>query len=393
MSTLYFYFTSTQDIISLMKKNKTVLVSMSGGVKSLVAAYVLKKQGYEITGAIVQIPSLDGESYSLRGTCHQNDEDVVKKYCDQLNIPYVEIDGTEYYNEFIVAKLIAARLSGETFVPCVYCNQIRIELLISKADELGMKFVATGHLAQVTKSLTANSYIISQALDLSNDQSYFLTGLDNLKLERMLLPLGKLALTEIVKIGKTLIGKKAEGSVKEICLTDEDLLPRFIESHVLEKLRPGGKVVGYPGNVPLGEHGGLYQYKLGQKQIRSPGNKIDPFFEIVELNPDKNEIKVAKNWKHELKYLVLRNFIPYLDLDLSKPIHCQVSFDLSDTQLAVILYLNNNDMAHVEFAKPMEIFLERGTHVVFYLNRKVIGSGTVHACHKEGPALPELFKL
>jgi len=394
MSTLYFYFSTIKDIISLMKKNKSVLVSLSGGIKSLVAAYILKKQGHQVSGALIEIPSLDGESYSLKSTCHQNDDEKVKKYCELLEIPCIGIDGTDLYNQFVVERLIAARLAGEAFTPCVYCNQIRAEILLSKANELNIDFIATGHLAQVTKSLNKNSYMISQALDSDNDQSYFLTRLDNITLERMLFPLGKLSLSEILKIGKSLIGKKADGSAKKICLMDEGLLPSFIASKTPEKLRQSGTLLEYASNLPLGEHDGLYHYHVGQDHIKCNFNEVDSSFEIVKMNPDKKEIFVAKKWKHEIRYLTLKDFIHVVDLDLSRPIRCQVIIDPNTkNKLPGILFFNNNDEVHLELDKPITKPVEKNTHMVFYLNNKVLGSAVLIEGFKKSPPFAETFYL
>jgi len=377
-----------------MKKNKTVLVSFSGGIKSLVAAYILKKQGDQVTGALIQIPSLDGESYSMRSSCHQNDEEIVQKYCDLLEIPLVKIDGKDYYKQFVIDRLVAAKLSGEALIPCVYCNQVRMDLLAQKADELKINFVATGHLAQVSKSLTTNSFYLSQALDLENDQSFFLTGLTNVYLERLQLPLGTLALAEIVKIAKSLLGKKAEGTAPKICLMDEAFLPSYIESHTPESLRPRGSLIEYFEDLPLGEHDGIYRYKLGQKDIRCTFNEVDPSYEIVSMDPNKNEIKVARNWKHEQKILILKKFESYTELDVSKPIHTQVALDpFAKEKLPGILYFSNNGMAYFELKKPITSALERGAPLVFYIRSKIIGHALVEESYKDAPPITDTFRL
>ena len=377
-----------------MKNNKTVLVSLSGGIKSLVAAYILKKQGDDVTGAFITIPSIDGDSYSMRSSCHQNDEEIVKKYCDLLEIPYLKIDGADYFQQFVVDRLIAAKQSGETFIPCVYCNQIRISLLLEKAKDLNINYVATGHLAQKIESAKSNSFYVSQAQDLAFDQSYFLTGLDNEQLERLRFPLGKLAMAEINKIGKSLLGKKVEGTSKKICLTNEEFLPSYIESNTPESLRPKGNLVEYFDDLPLGEHDGIYNYKLGQGSIRCLFNEVDSDYKIVVMDPNKKEIKVAKKWKFESRLLQIRGLNLSVEVDLSKPIKCEVVLDpLTNKKYPGVLFFNNNQKGYFELEKNIKGPLENGQYLAFYVGNKVIGSGQIQSTHKDAIPQTDTFKL
>jgi tRNA-specific 2-thiouridylase len=377
-----------------MKNNKTVLVSLSGGIKSLVAAYILKKQGDQVTGAFISIPSLDGDSYSLRSSCHQNDEDIVRKYCDLLEIPFLKIDGADYFQQFVVDRLIAAKLSGEAFIPCVYCNQIRMSLLIEKADDLKINYVATGHLAQKLQSAKSNSYYLSQAQDQDHDQSSFLAGLDNAQLERLRFPLGKLAMAEINKIGKSLLGKKVEGTSKKICLTNEEFLPSYIESNTPESLRSRGNLIEYFDDLPLGEHDGIYNYKLGQSSIRCLFNEVNPDYKIVAMDPDKKEIKVAKKWNFESRLLLVRNLNTFVELDLSKPIKCEIVIDpLLNKKYSGILFFNNNEKGSFELEENILGPIQKGQYLAFYLGNKILGSAQVESTYRDAIPQTDTFKL
>jgi tRNA-specific 2-thiouridylase len=238
-----------------------VIVGMSGGVDSAVAAYLLKQQGYEVIGVTLRTWGSDEEGDSR---CCEIDE--ARRICEILDIKYHPHNCTSLFKEKVVKPFVDAYLEGETPNPCIECNRfVKWAKLMELADIFGAEYVATGHYAFVEK-LPNGRYTVRKALHKGKDQTYMLYKLSQEQLARTLMPLGQYTKDEVRKIAEEagLPCAHKEDS-QEICFVTEGRYTDFIGEHTDKPLPAEGDFVDEEGNV-LGRHKGIYQYTVGQRK-------------------------------------------------------------------------------------------------------------------------------
>ena len=238
-----------------------VIVGMSGGVDSAVAAYLLKKQGYEVMGVTLRVWGSDEEGDSR---CCEIDE--ARRICNLLDIKYHPHNCTSLFKENVVDPFVNAYLEGQTPNPCIECNRyVKWAKMIELADIFGADYVATGHYAYIDK-LENGRYAVRKADQISKDQTYMLYKLTQEQLSRTLMPLGQYTKDEVRKIAEDAglpCAHKEES--QEICFVTEGRYTDFISEHSDKTLPGKGNFVDEEGNV-LGRHKGIHQYTVGQRK-------------------------------------------------------------------------------------------------------------------------------
>lgn len=273
-----------------------VLVAMSGGVDSTVAALLLQSQGYEVIGVTMKTWDYEssGAPANQSGCCSLDAIHDARAMAVRFNIPHYVLDLRKEFEEKIVSNFVDEYLKGRTPNPCVLCNRlIKWEDLLKRADELGCRYIATGHYAQVISE--GQRWFLRQGEDKSKDQTYVLWGLTQESLARTLFPLGTMNKTETRKIaeenGLESIARKSESY--EICFIPDDDYRRFLRHKVpgLEEKLEGGDFITSDGKV-LGKHKGYPFYTIGQRKglVVAVGhplyvNRIDPVSNQVTLGP------------------------------------------------------------------------------------------------------------
>src|SRR5580765_318937 len=244
------------------KSRTRVAVAMSGGVDSSVAALLLKKAGYDVVGISMRLYSYERDA--THGCCTPEDLYDAKRVADHLNIPHYIADFEPVFEKKVIQNFVDSYKIGETPNPCVRCNMdVKFEALLKRAEELGAKYLATGHYAR--KEIRNDKPVLLRAKDSSRDQSYFLFGLSDSELERLTFPLGDLTKSEVRKLAKEAGLKVAEKpDSQEICFVPKDYAT-FVE----KKLRPDeivkGNLLSEDGAV-LGQHTGIHQFTIGQRR-------------------------------------------------------------------------------------------------------------------------------
>ena len=265
-----------------------VLVAMSGGVDSSVAAALLVKRGYDVVGATMKL-FCHGEDLPDRPCCSLDSVNDARRICEQLGVPHYVLNLESAFGRDVVQDFVAEYARGRTPIPCVRCNTFtKFRDLLKKADAIDACWIATGHYAQVRNG------VLHRGLDPAKDQSYFLWGIERGVLSRMILPVGAQTKAETRavahELGLELIAEKAES--QDICFVPDGDHAKIIARELgadAPSLRPG-PFVRRDGTV-LGEHAGFARYTVGQRR-GLPGGFREPMF-VVEILPESGAVVIG----------------------------------------------------------------------------------------------------
>ncbi len=265
-------------------KPSSVVVAMSGGVDSSLAAALLKERGWEVRGIHLALPSRsDAREQKLRS---------VERIAAHLNIPLEVVDLREQFMERVIRPFVAGYLAGRTPSPCVVCNaEVKFSSLRGWADQHGVRFTATGHYVRVSR-LESRAWALFRGLDSGKDQSYFLHRLGQRDLKRALFPLGELSKKETRAMADTLgLPAASAPESQEICFLAGEDYRDFLSSLEAAAVPTGGDIVDLSGRK-LGEHRGIFHFTIGQRRgLRISSNR--PYY-VVALRPDRGEVVVGR---------------------------------------------------------------------------------------------------
>jgi tRNA-specific 2-thiouridylase len=265
-----------------------ICVGMSGGVDSSVAAYLLKKQGYDVIGLTFRGWPQDCRSIEEDKCCGPQAVADARMVAHALDIPYYVVDEMGTFRREVMEYFAAEYQRGRTPNPCVICNEkVKFGSLLRKARALGAEMIATGHYARVTKN---GRHELRRAHDGHKDQTYFLFSLNQDQLARAMFPLGELTKSEVRGIAKE-IGLKTYGKEEsqEVCFVPENDYRRFLrESGIAEKK---GEIVTREGRI-LGHHVGIHNFTIGQREGLNLGGLKRPLY-VIELNAETNRVIVG----------------------------------------------------------------------------------------------------
>ncbi len=254
-----------------MSKKGRVLVAMSGGVDSSVAAVMLQEQGYEVIGITMKTWDYHrsgGNTGKETGCCTVESMNDARHIAVNHGFKHFIVDIREEFGDWVIDRFVDDYMEGKTPNPCVLCNtHIKWAALLRRADNLGCDFIATGHYAKVREE--NGRYVISRGLDLNKDQSYALWGVAQKHFARTIFPLGNYSKPEIRQIAEDhgLLNVANKPDSYEICFVPDDDYRRFLRDRVdgLKERVAGGKFVDKNGNV-VGEHEGYPFYTIGQRR-------------------------------------------------------------------------------------------------------------------------------
>ncbi len=367
-----------------MEKNldeNTVVVAMSGGVDSSVVAAILKEEGFNVIGVTIKtwgyMEDSAGAPKHENACCSLDAIFDAKAVARQFDFPHYVVDFSERFENVVISNFIEEYLKGRTPNPCVLCNRkIKWEELLTKADEYGAKYIATGHYAECGFNEKNGRYFLRNAKDSNKDQTYALWGLTQESLSRTLLPLGKYTKEEVRKLAedyKLQIAKKPDS--QEICFVTDNNYERFIRERVPEKVEQveGGDII-YHGKV-VGKHKGLPFYTIGQR--KGIGVTFPHPVYVKKIDVENNTIEIGK--KEEL----YSKKVTVGDLNMvSIP-----QFEKGQRVLGKIRYKDSPAFAEVTEAKDDEITVEfydpklavtPGQSAVFYDEKGyVLGGGII----------------
>jgi len=355
-----------------MFKNK-VIVAMSGGVDSSVAAALLKEKGYEVIGAVMKIWSgkffPEKAHHSCYGPGEGQDIEDARKVAQILKIPFYIFDlGKEYKTE-ILNYFYHEYLSGRTPNPCVRCNRmIKLGALVEKIQDAGIKFdyIATGHYARVKYDEARRRYLLRKALDLRKDQSYFLFSLSQEKLRYCLFPLGDYTKEEVRKIARNFglgVSEKLES---------QNFITGGYSSLFKGSAKPG-PIFDKHGNI-LGEHRGIPFYTIGQR--RGLGISARNPLYVTAIDREKNAIFVGT--KEELyKDELIASQINWIAIEMiDRPLKVRAKIRSLHKEAEAVVSPLDRERVNVKFKEP-QMAITPGQAVVFYDGDIVVGGGTI----------------
>ena len=279
-----------------MSKHGRILVAMSGGIDSSVAAVMLHEQGYEVIGMTMKTwdYASSGGSKKETGCCSLDSINDARNIAVNLGFPHYILDIREEFGDYVIDHFTGEYLEGRTPNPCVLCNtHIKWDALLRRADKLGCEFIATGHYANVREE--NSRFVISKGTDTWKDQSYVLWGVSQESLSRTKLPLGHLKKAEIREMATErelfdLVNKKES---YEICFVPDNDYRGFLKHRVegLEERVKGGNFVSQEGKI-LGKHEGYPFYTIGQR--KGLGMAFGSPVYVTEIRKDTNEVVLGK---------------------------------------------------------------------------------------------------
>ena len=352
-------------------EKKKIVVAMSGGLDSSVAAALLKRAGFAVIGVFMKLADLPR---------FREAEKRAKKVAKILGIPFLSLDLRKEFKKKIIDSFLDGYKKGLTPNPCVVCNkEIKFGLLLEKALALDADFIATGHYALKhevkSQKSKVKSYKLLRAKDKEKDQSYFLWMLNQKQLKRILFPIGDYTRKEVENLARKfkLPVLKAKKSV-EICFI-KTIINDFLSKYLKEKPGPVVEQVHYGVNKIIGRHLGLWFYTIGQRKgIGLPGG---PYY-VLDKNLKKNLLIVTKNERNLYKKeLIAKNVnwisgkVPEFPLKLKAKIRYR-----HQSALAVITKTLNPKTYTLKFEKSQRA-ITPGQSVVFYRGEELLGGGII----------------
>ena len=363
--------------------SRRVLVAMSGGVDSSVAAALLCEQGYDVVGVAMRLaPDAPMHTPKRRGTCCSHDDfEDARRVSERMGFPFYIVDLRADFGARVMGNFVSEYLAGRTPNPCVMCNrEIKFDRLWSRARALDADLVATGHYARISQD-DSGRYHLLRAADSSKDQSYFLFTLGQAELSRTLFPLGAMTKTEVRSRARALgLANADKPESQEICFVPDGDYARFVERLAPDGSIRRGRITDHAGNI-LAEHAGIHRFTVGQR--RGLGIAAGEPLYVREIRPDTGDVIVGSRAELNSRGLIA------CDVELVDP--SSLDAGASDVEVK-IRYRHPALPARLTISSPRSAevrFVSEGPAVtpgqacVFYRGDEVVGGGFIERALRE----------
>lgn len=356
----------------MSEKQKTVIVGMSGGVDSSVAALLLKQQGYRVIGVFMKNWEEDDQDDAA---CQATEdyEDVVQ-VCEKIGIPHYSVNFSKQYWDLVFSQCLKEYEAGHTPNPDILCNrEIKFKVFFEKALELEADYLATGHYCQ--NLVREGRHFLGRGVDENKDQSYFLYTMKEKILEKVLFPLGQMKKEEIRKIAKdydlaTACKKDSTG----ICFIGKRNFKDFLKRYI--PVKPGCFVT--PEGKKVGQHEGMAYYTIGQRKGLGIGGPGEPWF-VVKKDVKKNEVVVVQG---ETDPFLYRSSLEASDASWvgsppsSFPYRCTAKVRYRSEDVPCQIIKREDEKLFVEFDQPVKAITPRQS-IVFYKGECCLGGAMI----------------
>jgi tRNA-uridine 2-sulfurtransferase len=356
-----------------------VVIAMSGGVDSSVAAALLVEQGYDVIGITIKTSNYEevgGNVFNDSSCCSLEGINDARLVASKLNFPHYVVDFTEQFKKEVIDNFTNEYLAGRTPNPCVICNRkIKWEELIKKALALNAQYIATGHFAKVSYHEKRKRYILSKGKDESKDQSYALWGLTQESLSKTIFPLGELTKIEVRELARKFGLKTAsKGESFEICFIADNNYERFLKEQVpnLENKVGGGDII-FEGKV-VAKHRGYPFYTIGQR--KGIGTAFGEPVYVTEIDATNNTIKLGRE-EDLLHKGLIANQINWISVaDIQEGLRVLVKIRYKDEGSNGVPQRIDSDRIRIIFDDPKRS-ITPGQSVVMYDGNEIVGGGII----------------
>ena len=352
----------------------TVVIAMSGGVDSSVAAALLVEQGYNCIGVMMRLWAEVGAGEgSTNKCCSLESVNDARRVADQLGIPFYLINVEEVFKQKVVDYFIDGHSRGQTPNPCLACNRhIRFDYLLNYARSLGADYLATGHYARLERDADGTVHLL-KAIDERKDQSYVLSVMGQDELRDVLFPIGGYTKPEIREIAASRglpIASKHDSM--DLCFVADDDYRRFLQDWAADAMQPG-PIVNRNGDN-LGQHQGLPGYTIGQRKGLGISGTREPLF-VLELDHEHNTLVVGVQDELGVDRLVARD-VTWTQRAVTPGARAQCKIRYRAEAVDCMLFPSENDSVDVQLVESLRD-VTPGQGVVFYDGDRCLGGGVI----------------